>query len=163
STSKIIIGDVYNPGSGQSLNLSCWVKLNSSGTFLELVTKNGYDVIGWRFFKYSADNKFYFQAGNNCYGPAITDTKWHFFVLQREISGSSEITRIYIDGILAGSNSGTIYNVTNSQNLCIGCLHTSGSGYLRFHNGMISDVKIDYEIWSPGKIKNEYSKAKGFF
>jgi hypothetical protein len=136
--------------------------MNAANLLCELVTKNGYDLFGWRLLKYNTDNKYYFQGSNSVSSPAFTDTEWHHIVAQREIGGTSDISRLFIDGVLVAENSGIIYDLTNPQNLCIGCLHYSG-GYMRFHNGLISDVKLDFSIWSPASIKNEFAFAKGLF
>ena len=162
STSKIVIGNVFNLGTATNLTLSVWVKMNAANLYCEIITKNSYDVPGWRLLKYNADNKYYFSAGSSVSSLAFIDTDWHHIITQREISGSSDISRLFIDGVFVAENSSSICDLTNSQNLCIGCLHYSG-GYLRFHNGLISDVKLDFSIWSPATIKNEFALAKGFF
>ena len=61
STSKIVIGNVFNLGTATNLLLSGWVKMNAANLLCELVTKNGYDIFGWRLLKFNSDNKYYFQ------------------------------------------------------------------------------------------------------
>jgi prepilin-type N-terminal cleavage/methylation domain-containing protein len=84
-------------------------------------------------------------------GSDIRGTGWRHIVLQRENNNY----RLYLDGSLdaSGSNSGNI----NVGNMLLG--HAGGSGWLRWFNGLISDVRIYDTALTAEEITRIYAES----
>jgi len=101
------------------------------------------------------------------YHPTLIDTtfngvfdanKWtHILITQ---TGSS--ISVYRDAKFISSYSTSVWasSVTSANQICIGALKRSTQIYDQ-NNDSMDEVIIDNTVWTPAKIKNEYSQVKG--
>jgi len=78
----------------------------------------------------------------------ILPPAWHYVVMTGQSGGS----KIYVDGVEQGSNSGTFTSITAVNSLRIGSGYRGG----RFFNGRIADVAIYNHALTPDQIAVHY-------
>jgi hypothetical protein len=91
----------------------------------------------------------------------INDGQWH----QIDATYDGSYMRIFIDGKLNNEVAWT-YDPVYDATYCranIGTNQYYRNNYAYYWTGAIDEVLLDDVAWSPAKIKNEYSRVKGFF
>ena len=71
--------------------------------------------------------------------------------------------KIYINGVLNKSESRSQQNTFTPTKTRIGVFYWWSAPTVRVLNGKMNDLVISNDNWSDAKIKNEYSRIKGFF
>lgn len=87
---------------------------------------------------------------------------WHMLTYKYD-PGVANGMKIYIDGVF-NNQANPSATLVISYPMSIGANRITGApGQSSWFNSAIDELIIDNEAWSSAKIKNEYSKAKGFF
>ena len=173
SSSKITLADnLTSLMPAAAYTASIWMKSTStpSGTnnyYLFSSFYNSPQSKGFLLLIQGTTGHFYldsFKSGVEYYvGGVINvcDGKWHYLVA---VFDGVNTAKTYIDAKLIASKTTfqiQDYNPTNKIN--IGCYYYSSLGFIQFFNGSIDEFIFENSAWSDAKIKNEYSRIKGFF
>ena len=138
-------GDILNYTT--DFTISCWIKA-STGTdaYNGLITK--YSTYGWDLILNNGKIRMGLRGSSQIdtggVGNDLRDNKWHYIVA---VNTNTSI-KIYIDGVLKGTSTGTWTPTTTTQVLKIG--HRDGINYF---NGSISDVAIFSRALNQSDVK----------
>jgi hypothetical protein len=171
TSSRIQLPNVASLRLVSPFTISVWFK-SQSAVFQYLVCKANYqtDLFGYEF-AISDNSYFYFyidgnSSANSNYlsgnsGVTYSDGKWHHACAVA--TGSNMY--VYVDGVQRLTMVQTKDPVyTTEYNGYIGAGWSSLLSAPRsFLNGSMDEVIIDNTAWSPAKVKNEYSRVKGFY
>lgn len=162
-------------GTGASLNgttsfsVSSWVKIPTTHAAQAIVvqqrgpadgTTNGYN--GQYQLRVNADGKPSFWVYGNganqfdfAASTAIHDNQWHHVLAVRDGADG----RIYINGTLAGSSTGTVRSLASNIPVYLGC---DGRDNNRFLNGSLDEVRIYNRALSGDEIQALLNRAPSF-
>lgn len=169
-SSSYILGNTDLGITGGSITLSAWFKINSQPSNESIYciiaqSDAGVDVEYYiRYYNKVGTYQVDFIRGRrgvltneiNVIKTLIID-KWYYFTLTYD--GSN--IRGYIDSVFSGT-------MTSSGNGSSGSSDSWSLGRILgfstwYADGSIDEAIIDNTVWSQAKIKNEYSRIKGFF
>jgi len=155
------IGSISGLDTTKSITLATWVKFN------DIVDPTERYIIGSRTtgpntFSLSGHNdgvRIYTQNQGRGYSEfwAVQDDTWVHLVGVREVNGSNETLKLYLNGVLVGSNTYSgLSTIPNSW--AIGRLGQTDSYY---HNGSIDEVRIYNRVLSSKEVSDLYNFAPG--
>ena len=157
-------------GSTNDFSISFWMKQTSPAVSgFGGVIDNGYASSSAKYFLVGTDSngKAFFRVSggngleNNLTGLiTVTGGQWHHIVCVRESSGT--ITRIYVDGLLDNSLTGTARDVSNTDNhqLTVGDRSNSTD---RYFTGSLALLRVSASAPSAEQIKKIYEDEKVLF
>lgn len=102
------------------------------------------------------DAGYYCDSTDSVY---LNSTKWMNIVAVRR---GLTVLELWADGKYLNQASTTTYGLrTTNTNLEVGYFAYSATKF--YFDGAIDEIKFDNTPWTAAKIKNEYSRVKGFF
>lgn len=166
---KVACGTGASLGGSTPFSVSAWVKIPTTHAAQAIVVQqrgpadsstNGYN--GQYQLRINADGKpsfWVYGGGANQWDFAATtavhDNQWHHLLAVRDGTEG----RIYIDGTLAGSASGTLRNLDATIPVFMGC---DGRDSNRFLNGTLDEVRIYGRAVSGDEIQALLNRAPYF-
>ena len=155
-------------GLTNDFSISFWMNQASPTTFSGIID-NGYSSSSNRYFIVGTDSngKTFFRISggggleNNLTGSiTVTGGQWKHITCVRTSNGT--VTKIYVDGILDNTLTGTARDVSNTDNhqLTVGNRSNSTN---RYFNGSMSLLRISASVPSPEQIKKMYEDEKFLF
>ena len=161
--------NTFNSFTGD-FTISTWVNQSSISSpnkdILSTFTKFGVNYYGWELFSTAGVVNFWIYNGTvtpvilQVFSASFSINTWYHVLVVRKGSTS---TKIYIDGILRGSNTSTInpvYHTTNNAN--IGAYNSSGV-YGGFFQGKIDELNAWNKELTSTEITDLYNTGTGKF
>jgi len=153
STSYVDCGNVLD--STADMTMSCWLKLGSTGVFMDIASKEDTSVAqGWEFFVlYSGEPGFGVFNTTYAFVSALSTltpgTVYHICGIR---DSAASVLRIYINGSLSNSAGSGGPGSTSTANMNIG-RSTHNSVYL---DGVVGDFRVYNRVLSPDEINALY-------
>ncbi len=155
--------DVGDPADGSldfgtgNFSISAWVKQSDLGTFGGVFSKTSVtNGLGYGLL-IEDENRFCFRTGIAGWdktavtsNTSISTDTWYHVVGVRE----DTTLKIYVNGSLDNSTTGTLRDVDNTVSAVIGRFYGDFDGH--YHNGIIDDVRIYDRALSPEEIQQLY-------
>ncbi len=155
--------DVGDPADGSldlgtgNFSISGWVKRDVLEIHSSIYSKTNYtDGLGYGLF-INNDNHFYFRTGTTGWvktavlsNAMVTTGTWYHIVGVRE----DTTLKIYVNGSLDNSTTGTLRDVDNTVSAVIGRFYSNHDDY--YHNGTIDDVLIYNRALSAEEVEQLY-------
>lgn len=162
--------EVGNPSSidfAAAITVEAWIKTSNTSGSQTIVGKsaNGSWASGGKQLSLLANGKLVFNefGGSLITGTtAINDGQWHHVAMTISEGGSSDVLKLYVDGVLetisagtgAGTQSATIDRVADNGAHLVKVGSADGAG--QFFNGQINDVRF----WSDVRTQSEIYDSK---
>lgn len=132
-----------------------WVYDNADTPELKVFTEYSAGNVRFRASVYDAAN--YQCELMSPYYTYNVNKWWHVAMV-----AATNDFRLYVNGILVATDTSGSFNIDGMVEHKIG-YYARGAVIHPKWNGSIDEVIIDNTAWAPARVKNEYSRVKGFF
>jgi Ca2+-binding RTX toxin-like protein len=139
----------FDFGTG-SFTVSAFVKTGTGDTSV----LGNFDATqrGWGLYLYDSGRVNFFAYGSagandTSFGAPVLDEGWHHVAGVYTRSGASLTIDMYVDGVLVGSNTSTVGDITSSSDLLLG--HYLGQPH---YDGVLDDVRVYDRALSANEI-----------
>jgi FlaG/FlaF family flagellin (archaellin) len=164
----VYMGDAGSNGTNFTANFTvdAWVKRYANGV---IVTKAGWDtgyLMGFILGIQTTDSKLTWCVGDGgipedyglngyCikYQTILQNNTWYHIIAVRETTGSQNISKLYVNGVLVNSSTYANYQTYEYDDIYIGG-PAGGSGWSRI-NGTIDEVRILNRSMTDAEIKSQ--------
>ena len=133
----------------RSFTVEFWAKLNAVG-INQTVISQGTDPVQKMTIGFDNTNKLKFTLGNQTATSTFTvptPTNWHHYAVVYDYANTDAI--LYVDGILAGSNSSFFIDYTGSGKLAFGKTLPTNTNFL---NGNLQEVRLWNDVRTTTEI-----------
>ena len=153
------INYVGSLGSGTNpISMACWIKLNANNVNQVAMSVGNYTNYQQISFGVRSDAKLF----TNLWGgfgeikstESLKTGVWYYCVM----TASSQILRIYLNGVLVNTSSSVAFNITGSTANFIGSYGSAANN--DFFDGSIQELAILNKALSPQEIKSIYNASK---
>ena len=160
STNKLDTG--YTTTLSQSLSIAFWVKAAPGAA--GVIAGIGMTDVNWRRIQFNwTGNKIRLYTRDDATNvlqyttdATVADNAWHLVV--GIVDPGNDVIRLYVDGELDGSASGTLGTITLTDNdLTFGCLHNSG-GYSSYTTCYIDEIMVCGRELTAKEVKDAYTR-----
>ena len=159
-----------NYGSAAVISFMCWVKTTNISGYQyvgSLIDGTNGNLLGLSINKSSASNPgrpYLYDSVNGSLpsssGPRVDDGAWHCIV--GVLDGTSK--KLYIDGVLNTSSTGTALAMTNVTNTNVGVYIATVGGAITYpHLGSVALLRISATAPTAAQIKEIYNAEKPLF
>ena len=168
-----------NPGTGAVTTMGWYKTANTNGSYRTIVYANtvrpsggniGSGHEGWQILINPTNQIYYYVYGPSTdaavtHSPTTNDGNWHFFCAVTSVNNNHSL---YVDGVLAGTNTSTVGNLDNSlRNIEIGAYGGTGNDdtaqAFPFSDGSLCNIRVSRTAPSPAQIKKIYEDEKFLF
>ena len=156
SSSRLNTGWKPAIGANDCISISFWVKAAPGAT--NIIAGIGMTAGAWRRIQINwSSNKVRLYVRDDASHvvqyttqATLADNTWHHMVAI--VDPGNDIIKIYVDGELDGSSSGTLGAITLTANdLTFGCLHNSG-GYSNYTSCYVDEIRIISREFTPEEV-----------
>jgi len=143
-----------------SFSLAAWAKVSERGPYHGIMQQRDAGSVEGQFMLWIAEQAGYYEyrGGRGIRiedrGPFIEDEQWHHVAFTREGS----VGRLYVDGLLIGSDTNAPKDISASRDFAIGCDYRDSENYLE---GMIDDVRVYSYALSSNDVVALYEEIAG--